>query len=335
MDEYNKKNSNNLTIESIKISYEGVDTQEKAWFLHSKLCNELQLKINAPTENPSLIAGLGVSDILITIIHGVITHEVWHNIRKPLLRIIQEALKEMRGRIIVKEDNCDCGPIKSFSFEKDTIWEKFLEHIETYINNRKRKSLMELIEERLKIDEEITQLFGKELTFLTVGIVSSKKLWEEEHDLSKSIYSFEQYYQYVKGIVEENKGKVLNALEDEITACFETPYDAINCSLAIFTNRNNFNGIKNKLKNEFQFRIGINSGLALVDDSKDKVFTKEIIHLARHLQEEAEPGTFLISENVLSRLKNKTNFKEHKYIERDKIWSYRFSEIIDDKQIRQ
>lgn len=333
MDNYHKKNSNDLTIESIKISYEGVDTQEKAWSLHSELCKKLQLKINPPTEIPSRIAGLGVSDILITIIHGVITHEVWHNIRMPLLRIIQRVLKGMRGQIIVRGD--DCNPGRSFPFEKDTIWEKLLDHIEKYINERKRKSLMELIEERLKIDEEITQLFKRELTFLTVGVVSSEKLWKEEPDLPKSIYSFEQYYKYVKGTVEENKGKVLNAIEGEITACFETPYDAINCSLAIFSNRNNFNKIKNKLKNEFQFRIGINSGLAFVDNSEDKVFSKEILPLARRLQEEAEPGTFLISENTYSKLTNNANLQKHKYIERDKIWSYIFSEIIDNKQTRQ
>lgn len=124
-----------------------------------------------------------------------------------ILNLLQ---RRFSGQIIIKLDNSDIG--RRFPFSRETNWEEFLKVIEKYIDERKSKSLSELIEERIKIDEEIRNLFEKEATFLDIDVVSSKKLRESERDLIISAYSFEQYHKYVKEKVEGNKGKVLNAV---------------------------------------------------------------------------------------------------------------------------
>lgn len=329
MDEYNKNNSNDLTIESIRISYQGVEGENEVRSLSEEIYQRLHLKINPPTKITDRIVRLGVSEILITIILTAIAKDMWDRILNLLQEHFQnqEKIRANKGQIIIKLNDSDTG--KRFPFHEYTNWEDFLKAVDKYREEREDKSLIDLIEERVKIDEEISRLFEKEATFLDIDVVSSKKLREEEPDLIISTYSFEQYYKYIKEKVEENHGKVLNACGDEVMAWFELPDNAISCALAIFKWRDDFNKRRNKLKNSFQFRIGINTGVALIDEQRGKAFSKGVLDLAGHLQKEAEPGIFLISENTYSTLKTMPNFQRYKYIKRDKIWGYK---IIDNKQ---
>lgn len=321
MDKYNRENPNNLRAEFIKISYQGVNAEEEARILQDELYKQLHLKINPPTEIPDRIARLGVAEVIITIILAPIVQYAVNSILDTLQDFFRKK-RPCKGQIIIKLDENDLG--KRFPFLKETNWEEFVKFIDKYISERKSSSLSELIKERVKIDEEIRSLFETEATFLDIDVVASKKLIKDESDLMIIAYSFEEYHKYVKEKVEENKGKVLNAVGDEMMAWFETPSDAINCALAIFKSRDNFNKRRNKLKNSFQFRIGINTGVALIDEKEGKAFSSGVLDLAGHLQKNAEPGIFLISEDTYNQLEDKTNFHKYKYIKRDETWSYIF-----------
>lgn len=322
MDKHDKNNSNELTIESVRISYLGVIAKDDAQFLYEKLHKQQGFKIPSPIEIPSRIAELGVPEVLVTIILTSMAKDIWNIILNLLKNYTQE--KKLYGQVIIKQDENDLG--RRFPYHKETNWGVFFKAIDKYINERERESLTDMITKRVEIDDDIKRLFEREATFLDIDVVCSKKLREEEPDLIISAYSFEQYHKYVKEKAEENKGKVLNAVGDEVMAWFKSPRDAINCALAIFKERDEFNK-RNRLKNQFQFRIGINTGLALVDDKEGKGFSKGVLDLAGHLQKEAEHGRFIISENTYNRLedKDKVDFHKYKYIERDKAGSYIFN----------
>lgn len=122
--------------------------------------------------------------------------------------------------------------------------------------------------------------------------------------------------------MEENGGQVLNAIGDEVMALFESANDAVNCAMAIISDKDEFNTNRSRLQNHFQFRIGINSGKALIDRSTGMAFSRGVLDLAGHLQKEASPGTFLISRNTYNLLTDNSEFRQSKYIEKDEQWSY-------------
>jgi len=316
------KNKNDLIIESIGISYQDKDGEKIAKSLQSNLSEQLNLKIKRPSEIKSNIIPLGIEEIIFVII---LTESVTR-LLKTIFDIIR--YKVDKGIIIIKLNENDLG--RPFSFSKGTLWEKLLDNIDQYIKKRKRKTLTELIEEMVELDKKIRKLFEMEATFLDIDVVSSKKL-REKSDVTISAYSFEQYYKYVKDKVKMNGGIVLSAVGDEVMSFFKKPDNAINCALDIFNDKEKFNNNRNKLKDPFQFRVGINSGSALIDTKTGKAFSRGVIDLAGHLQKKAKPGTFLISEDTYCKLKNKDDFKRYKYIKRDKIWSYIFSKFLDDR----
>lgn len=320
-------NTNELIIESIKISYPDNESRSSANSMHNELYKQLHLKTEPPKKISAAIARLGVSEILITIILTSIAKDLWIRVL-DLLKKTSESQIVKGGGIHIKFDDNDPG--KRFPFHKDTNWEKFLRVIEKYINQRyekKNETLMDLIEGRVELDEKILKLFETEATFLDIDVVSSTILRQTEPDLIISAYSFEQCFKYVKEKAEENRGKILNAVGDEVMAWFGVASNAINCALAIFRDRDEFNRTKNKLQKPFQFRIGINSGKALLDEPTGKAFGRGVLDFAGHLQKEASPGTFLISENTYNLLEDKSRFQQSKFIEKDKKWSY----ILVDK----
>ncbi len=316
------KTPKDLTIEAIKISYVGINSKEEAESLHCYLQQNHQIKVNPPEKIPTQIAKLGMGKILITIVLTSIAKDVWGHI----LNILQEHFrnqmkKSCEVQINVKQDKKDWG--KGFTFrcskEKQINPSETFNDIDDYITKIKSKSLSEWIEDRIKIDEQIKNLFEEKATFLDIDVVGSTQLRRDEPDLMKSANSFERYFKYVEEKVVENSGKVLNAVGDEVMAWFNTPSDAINCASEIFNDRGVFNLTRNILKNPFQFRIGINTGLALIDEKNGKAFSRGVLDLAGHLQKEADPGTFLISRNTYNDLENKNMYKKNKNIKNNEL----------------
>ena len=330
MDE-KRRSSNELLVESIKISYTDKEGRNTAKSIHDELYKQLHLKTEAPQKIPTTIAKLGISEILITIILTSIAKDIWDAVLN-LLRGVSEAKVLKVGEVYIKVDDNDPG--KRFRFHKDTSWGKFLKIIQKYIYQRYKKkgeTLMDLIEDRVKIGDKIVNLFEREATFLDIDVVSSANLRKAEQDLAISAYSFEQYYKFVKERVEENNGRVLDAIGDEVMAWFAIANDAVDCALGIFRDRDEFNKTRNRLRNRFQFRIGINTGKALIDIPRGKAFSRGVLDLAGHLQKAADRGTFLISKSTYKKLDDKARFHKSKFLEKDKQWGY---VIIDDRIAR-
>ena len=70
-------------------------------------------------------------------------------------------------------------------------------------------------------------------------------------------------------------------------------------------------------------RIGINTGVCLVDESREKgKWVSETMDIAGHLQKYSEPGEIRIGEETYKKLMDKTNFKEDKSIDGVKTYLY-------------
>lgn len=322
MDKTRMKSPSDLEIESIKISYQNVEAEDEAKSLHDEIHKQLGLITSPPTRIPDRIAGLGVAEILITITLAPFVQYAVNFVLNALRDFLRKR-KPCNGQIVIKLDYGDLG--KRFPFRIGvTVWEGLFESVQKHVSNAKKKSISDLIEMRVKIDEEIRRLFDSEATFLGIGILSSNGLCEEEQDLVTSVYTFEQYHKYVQERITENKGIVLGVHGGDVMARFAAPCDAICCASAILRDREEFNKNRNKLKAPLQFRIGIHTGSALTsaEGKEGKVFSKNALDLARHIQEAAEPGTFLLSEHTWRRLEDRKGFQRVKHIDLANMWAY-------------
>lgn len=112
MDKRNNKDSNDLMVESIKISYLGVDAEDEAKSLRDELCKQLHLQINPPAEIPARIVRLGVAEILITIILTTIAKTTLEAILDHLEEYFQSRYKKTDNiniQIVIKQDDTDIG----------------------------------------------------------------------------------------------------------------------------------------------------------------------------------------------------------------------------------
>ena len=79
---------------------------------------------------------------------------------------------------------------------------------------------------------------------------------------------------------------------------FESPGSALLAGSAILERLGAFNTSSNLLGKPFRFRIGLHTGVSLVDLSAGIAYS-EVLDTAGHIQKQAEPNTMLISEQTL------------------------------------
>jgi len=198
------------------------------------------------------------------------------------------------------------------------------------VPSKREVSLVESVKEIVEKTKRLKERFTKEATFLDIDVVGSTKLKQGEEDID-IIYSFNEYHRYIKEKVETFNGKVLNSVGDEVMAIFDIPEDALKAGIEIFRGRDEFNKRRNELKKDFQFRIGINTGVALVD--KDKAYSN-VLDIAGHLQKEANLGEILISEKTYIAISEKDKYPLSKrYIEEDKIWAYVYKKRLTASEL--
>jgi class 3 adenylate cyclase len=320
MDKWESKNSDALVLESIKIQFSNEAAENSAKKLQEYIGKELQINTLPPEMYSDNIAQLGVGEILINIILAPFLHQAVIAILNKLKRFFKAQGNTIHGGQIIIQDSLNQSG-RRFPFTYETDIDELYIVIEKFINKRS-ESLLERIEANINEGEEIRTLLKQEATFLFSDVVGSKKLGEDEPDLLVSAYSFEQFYKYTDRVVEKNRGKVLNAVRDNVIAWFDVPDNAVNCASELFSGRDEFNRKKNKMKNPFQFRVGIDTGPALIDESKGSAFSRGVLELAELLQKEAEPGIFLISEYTYNRLENKNEYHKYKYIPQESVQSY-------------
>ncbi|MEW6619445.1 MAG: response regulator [bacterium] len=191
----------------------------------------------------------------------------------------------------------------------------------------KSLSLIEIIKRILELDNIIRKEFTKTYTFLDIDLVKSTKMLREEKNHERKdiniIYSLNEYHEYVKETVLKHKGEILNSVGDEGMCYFEDPNEAIDAGISILEGRGRFNKERNRLKEEFNFRIGIHTGKVILSSEEKKAFG-EVLHITGHLQKNADTNGILISKSTRDIIKRKDKFSDATELPEDKIIAFSY-----------
>lgn len=153
---------------------------------------------------------------------------------------------------------------------------------------------------KLELEREI-ESFNVMGSFLDVDVVASRAMKGGGERPEHIIVSFERFRSWVAGICAELGGQVLNSNGDELMCFFESARQAVLAGSAILERLADFNRDQNRLGRPFRFRLGIHTGVSLVDLEAGVAYS-EVLDLAGHIQKCAEPDSLVISQATLEAL---------------------------------
>jgi pSer/pThr/pTyr-binding forkhead associated (FHA) protein len=156
------------------------------------------------------------------------------------------------------------------------------------------------MEHKIALDREIEE-FNLMGSFVDVDVVGSRSMKGGGERAEHIIVSFERFRAYVGAICEEWNGQVLNSNGDELMCFFETAGAAVLAGSAILERLADFNQNQNLLSKDFRFRLGVHTGLSLVDLDAGIAYS-EVLDAAGHIQKIAEPNTLVISQRTVDSL---------------------------------
>lgn len=162
------------------------------------------------------------------------------------------------------------------------------------------QNLLSRMEDKIKRDQEIEKEFKVFGSFLDIDVVGSYGMKQgalAEH----IIVSFERWRDWVRNMVEQFDGQVLNSNGDELMCFFESSHQAVRGASAVLDRLDGFNAEQNLLELPFRLRMGVHTGDSLVDRSRGVAFSC-VLDTAGHLQKHAQTNGLLISQDTLKNL---------------------------------
>jgi pSer/pThr/pTyr-binding forkhead associated (FHA) protein len=162
-------------------------------------------------------------------------------------------------------------------------------------------ALSQRMEHKIDLDREI-EAFSVMGSFLDVDVVESRLMKTGGEKAEHIIVSFERFRGYVSGICETFDGQVLNSNGDELMCFFESARSALLAGSSILDRLDAFNQESNLLGKPFRFRLGVHTGMSLVDLNAGIAYS-EVLDTAGHIQKQASPNAMLISQETLQRIR--------------------------------
>ena len=156
------------------------------------------------------------------------------------------------------------------------------------------------MEHKIDLDREIAE-FNVMGSFVDVDVVASRAMKGGSEKAEHIIVSFERFRSYVGGICQEYDGQVLNSNGDELMCFFETAASAVLAGSTILERLADFNRDLNLLSRDFRFRLGVHTGVSLVDLDAGIAYS-QVLDTAGHIQKIAEPDTLVVSQTTLESL---------------------------------
>ena len=166
-------------------------------------------------------------------------------------------------------------------------------------DEKKFKSIEELLEERERLDKILEEEFRREITIVFTDIKGSTQYFESRGDI-EGLSMIRKHNEMHFPTIEAHGGRVVKTIGDAIMAAFEDPASAVRATIEMQNNLMSFN--KNRSKsNQIHIRIGLNHGVALYKG--DDVFG-DAVNLAARVESLAEADEILISESVYRAVKD-------------------------------
>lgn len=184
------------------------------------------------------------------------------------------------------------------------------------------RSLLEVIEERMRLDTYLRERFTHVATFVDIDVVGSTQLKVGEDEFGV-IYSFEEFHKWQKEKIEGGGGRLLNAIGDETMSMFDEPEQALLVLREMLDDLPRFNASeRNRLKGDFTFRAGVHLGEVIRDTTIEKAYS-HVLDLAGHLQKLAPNGSVAVSQLVYEALGKPDYLEPWQFAERDGIMTFR------------
>lgn len=154
----------------------------------------------------------------------------------------------------------------------------------------------------------------KDLTIMFTDIVSFTAM-SEQHSAEKIVEMLNYFFSAVSHIVRKYTGDIDKFIGDCAMSVFIDAQDAVNAAKEIIhTGLPILNKtLISKQLPEINLRVGINSGNLVhgnigSSERKDMTVIGDVVNTASRVQGEADPGSFLITENTLARLDQPQEF---------------------------
>lgn len=151
-----------------------------------------------------------------------------------------------------------------------------------------------LLEQLVEIQQELAS-DEKFVTFLSIDMASSTKIKEENDPLAVE-FTFNEYHDFIKSVVEKHGGQIHSTAGDGVTAFFNRVGDAYKAGKAMQAGLFEFNAFRNKLSKDIEMRAAMHTGSVLAP-GKDLVNVNfaHVIDVAAHLQKVAPIGSLVVS----------------------------------------
>ena len=148
----------------------------------------------------------------------------------------------------------------------------------------------------------------REMAFLAADVVGSTKMKLGEEKITIE-HAFAEYKKFLDRIFRECRVYKVAWTPDGVMACFPSVNDAATAGRKIITDLEWFNRDVHQLRTKFHVRCGLNAGVVLIPEEKPlEEISDHTIDVAGHLQKEAESDALWVSEDVHSRLADKSGF---------------------------
>ncbi len=166
-------------------------------------------------------------------------------------------------------------------------------------DEKKFKSIEELLEAREKLDKILEEEFRKEVTIIFTDIKGSTQFFETRGDI-EGLSMIRKHNEMHFPTIEAYGGRVVKTIGDAIMAVFEDAASAVRATIEMQNNLLYYNKGKQP-SDQIHIRIGINTGVALYKD--DDVYG-DAVNLAARVESMAEPDHILISDSVYNLIKD-------------------------------
>lgn len=163
--------------------------------------------------------------------------------------------------------------------------------------SRSSSDLSRRVEHKLDLEREIAE-FSRMGSFVDVDVVDSRRMKSGGEKAEHIIVSFDRFRAFVSDLCAEFGGQVLNSNGDELMCFFEDPAGALLAGSAILERLDGFNREANLLGKPFRFRIGVHTGVSLVD-LRAGVAYSDVLDTAGHIQKQAEPNSMWLSQQTV------------------------------------
>lgn len=162
----------------------------------------------------------------------------------------------------------------------------------------RRSSIEDLLREKEKIEQSITEQFNEYVTILFTDIAGYTRYVETHGDLAAKSLLY-RHNEIVFGCVEAHEGRVVKTIGDAVMAAFQSPLHAVRASVATQQALALHNETASAQK-QIRIRIGLNTGNAIKDQED---YFGDAVNVAARIESAGEAGQVLVSQSVYDAVK--------------------------------